>query len=864
MPTSKKDELPIGVFDVNGENVNPFTKEPYQNLYSSQQMDVNGEKVPMTYSNLATKWSQLTVYKYKDELLNSIKNNQVTLAKAGTGVGKTVLIPKIALHAFDYEGKVLTTIPKRLITRSNAEYAAKCLDSKLGDYVGYYFKGDNKISNKSKLIFTTTGSILSKVTGNDPYLEDYNCIVIDEAHERSVQTDLLLLLIKNALKRRKDLRLVIMSATINLEAFRNYYKEFTFGEVDIPGLTFSVKQFWLPQRPDNWYKSAVERVMKILTTTDDGDILIFGKASSDGVQVCSMLDSEISEYNKRIKNPDEMLIPFCVKLAGNSTQEEEDLAKDEKAYLEIKSPLYKDNYNRKVVVSTNVAESSLTIDGIVYVIDSGYEYRESYNPETMVRSLLEEYAPQSSIIQRKGRAGRTREGYCYHLYSEKDYNQLEKYPIPDIQKTDLSSYLLDLMRLKYIHNIGELKSLLKEFISPPEISFVESSLKLLESLGSITTKEKYGVLTEKGKGISQFRGIKLGLANAILYSYYLKCYMSVIDIVSLLIMADGQMSNIILDFKVNKKLPEQKQKQLKREYEQTINKFTISSGDIFTLLKIFREFKAKTKELKLEALLSKKVEKDIIEDDNLGDLAEDLGLEIDKSIADMDVNKLVGGSNTHKKLLEWCKQNHMHCKNLERAQFLAKEISRIMNDLIKESKSSLVNVTQLNKTISDENINKEDDKILISFMLGNFHNLASKTSKPGTFESCFPMKHSNIKISPESKMRNPERIIMFDELFMGNKSNPTVKANMVTSITEKMIELPIVKEKLSKYCELCLQKTKTYKTSSRLFNKTRKVNKFNKTKQFNKTKKFKKSNKKNDKKSKKSIKKKTRFGFFFN
>lgn len=859
--SKKKDKVvsPLGIFDVKGENVNPFTKEPYQNLYSSQQMDVNGEKVPMTYANLASKWSQLTVYKYKDELLDSIKNNQVTLAKAGTGVGKTVLIPKIALHAFDYQGKVLTTIPKRLITRSNAEYAAKCLDSKLGDHVGYYFKGDTKISKNSKLIFTTTGSILSKVTGNDPYLEDYNCIVIDEAHERSVQTDLLLLLIKNALKKRKDLRLVIMSATINLEAFRNYYKEFTFGEVDIPGLTFSVKQFWLPQRPENWYKAAVERVMKILTTTDDGDILIFGKASSDGVQVCSMLDKEIADYNKNKTNPDELLIPFCVKLAGNSTQEEEDLAKDEKAYMEIKSNLYKGNYNRKVVVSTNVAESSLTIDGIVYVIDSGYEFRESYNPETMVRSLLEEYAPQSSIIQRKGRAGRTREGYCYHLYSEREYNELEKYPIPDIQKTDLSSYLLDLMRLAYIHNIGELKNLLKEFISPPAISFVESSLKLLESLGAITTKEKYGELTEKGRAISQFRGIKLGLANAILYSNYIKCYMSVIDIVSLLIVADGQLSNILLDFKVNKKLPEQKQKQLKREYDQAINKFTMSSGDIFTLLKIFREFKAKTSELKLEALLSKKVEKDIIEDDTLGDLAEDLGLEIDKSVADLDVKELVGGSNTHKKLLDWCKQNHLHCKNLERSQFLAKEISRIMNDLIKESKTPLVNFQELNKTISTENINREDEKILMAFVLGNFHNLGAKTSKPGTYESCFPMKHSNMKISPESKISSPERIIMFDELFMGNKSNPTVKANMVTSIPPKILELSIIKDKLTKYCELCLKKRISIKLSKRTF-------RFNRTIKRSKGKQMKKPMKitmKNQKAKKNSKKNKPRIGFFF-
>ena len=857
--------LPFGLFDVEGLNVNPFTNKPYENLYSSLKMDIDGLQEPMTYQNLAKKWSNLAVYQHKDELLKSIKENQVTLAKAGTGVGKTVLIPKIALHAFDYQGKVLTTIPKRLITRSNAEYAAKCLDTKVGEYVGYYFKGDNKTSDKSKLIFTTTGSVFSKITGSDPYLEEYNCIVIDEAHERSVETDILLLLIKNALKKRKDLRLVIMSATINLEAFRNYYNEFSFGEIDIPGLNFPVTQYWLSKRPTNWFLTAVEIIMKILTTTKDGDILVFGKSSSDGIQVCSMLDGEIAKYNKA--NPTTLLIPMCIKLAGNSTQEEEDLAKDGTSYLQIKSNLYKENYNRKVVVSTNVAESSLTIDGIVYVIDSGFEFREGYNPVSMVRSLLEEYAPQSSVIQRKGRAGRTREGFCYHLYSQEDYDNLDKYPIPNIQKTDLTPYLLDLMKLEYINNIGDLKKTLNEFISPPDSSFINSSLKLLEALNSISSIDNTGKLTNLGYAIYKFRGIKLGLATSIIYSYYLKCSFKIIDLVSLLIVADGQLNKILLQFNVNKKIPQNKQQQLKNNYNRITSQFKEEgehSGDFFTLLNIFGKFKNKMNELKLEDLVSKKVELDLGlgDDDNLSDLVENLGENINLRIDDDKdfIGKTekeiqsAGGKETHKKLIDWCKNNFVHCKNLEKAQLLSKEISRILKDIMSSNQENpkfkiqlpLININELNDLTLENDITEENDKILLSMIIGNLNNISIKTNSKGVYETCFPNKKSLSRFSQDTTLYKPSNIIIYDELFMFSKNSPTVKANIVNNMKSNILDT--ISNKFDKYLGSCLKSNKKIgKSSKKLF-------KFSKTKSKNPFKNpFKKQSRKVNKNKKKKF-----------
>ena len=258
-----------GINDPNGLYNNPLTNEAYKNIHGHMLKDIKGEMLPYTYANISKIWTNLIVYENKDKLVDTIRKNQIILATAGTGVGKTILIPRIALHALNYKGKVVCTVPKRLPARENATFIAECMDVKLGEHVGYSYQGKNETNKNgvdTKLTFTTTGSIISRMTGNDPLLSNYDCIIVDEAHERSVETDQLLLLLKRACQVRKDLKLVIMSATIALEKFRNYYPAslFKYGEVDAGSeTTHEVKQFFM-ERPVDWKKTAADITMKLL------------------------------------------------------------------------------------------------------------------------------------------------------------------------------------------------------------------------------------------------------------------------------------------------------------------------------------------------------------------------------------------------------------------------------------------------------------------------------------------------------------------------------------------------------------------------------------------------------------------------
>ena len=190
-----------GIYDIDGKYNNPFTNEPYKNIYQTGTIPIGTEILPRTYANLGKSWSTKIVYNNKDIIIDSIVKKQIILLTAGTGVGKTILVPRIALHAFDYKEKIICTIPKRLPTFNTASFVAECMDVVLGEEVGYYFQGTNQTYKNgvdTKLFFTTTGSLISRMTGSDPLLNDYKCVIVDEAHERSVQTDQLLLLLKKA------------------------------------------------------------------------------------------------------------------------------------------------------------------------------------------------------------------------------------------------------------------------------------------------------------------------------------------------------------------------------------------------------------------------------------------------------------------------------------------------------------------------------------------------------------------------------------------------------------------------------------------------------------------------------------------
>ena len=481
----------VGILDPHGLKSNPLTGKPYVNYLQGKL--VEGE--PKTYANIAKHtWMNLGVYTRHKEVLKLMNEKQIVCAKSGTGSGKTVIFPKFALHVGGYRKKVLCAIPKQIITKSSAEWAAATMDVRLGEEVGFFYKNNHNLSNKTLLTFSTTGSVIA-VIKKDPLLSEYDYLVIDEAHERSVDMDLLLRFVKEMVMQRRDIKIVIMSATIDPEQYRRYFSgvpnhTFSFGAIDIPAIApFPRVKQYAPQPIQKGTTNPVieENVVRIISDIldrppllhdkvllasiqkefkrtgkhadiVDGDILAFVTSGGSANKICNKLN----ELSKTKSWP-----PFfCTKLEGRSSRElvkdkkhrlvylpnedkpatEADFAKDKEAY-KIHHPLNDDAhpFTRKIVVSTDVAESSITIDGVTYVIDSGAAFDSSYSPQTTVESLLPKYVARDAIEQRQGRVGRSNPGVCYHLYTEKQFAGFDDITTPDIRKTDLTSNVLEIM-----------------------------------------------------------------------------------------------------------------------------------------------------------------------------------------------------------------------------------------------------------------------------------------------------------------------------------------------------------------------------------------------------------------------------------
>jgi pre-mRNA-splicing factor ATP-dependent RNA helicase DHX15/PRP43 len=669
-----------GIYDIHGLHNNPLTNQPYKNLYANQSIPVAGILEPRTYSNLLKNLSTKIVYNNKDAIIDTIANNQVILLTAGTGVGKTILVPRIALHTFDYKEKIICTIPKRAPTLANSSFVAECLDSTLGEEVGYYYQGTNQTNKNgidTKLIFTTTGSLISRMTGNDPLLSDYKCVIVDEAHERSVQTDQLLLLLKRACQKRRDLKVIIMSATIDLQRFREYYpkSQFQFGEVDAGSeLSFLVKDAWLNKMPPDWKPVAIDITMNILKKTAVGDIMIFVKSGGDANQICMQLDKAMTEWRKKIilehKNkshhtqlipPEYAINPLCIKLEGASNRDEQELARDAFKYKNLKD-IHGYPYTRKVVVSTNVAESSITVDGIVFIIDSGYEYTEAYDPNSRVRSLLENNIAQSAVKQRKGRAGRTQAGYCFHLYSELEMKNFEEYPIPSIEKSDITNDILDLMRLPEASTVKTVRNLLDEFISPPHEKFIINSLRTLQALGAITAITPEGTITPMGHAISKFRAIKANHARAIIASHFYGCSRAVCDIISLITIADGMINSIFLEYYADKKKSPEWNKKEAQRYMQIMKSFAHPMGDFMTLLKVYRMY------MKVVEQLPEQPDNQLDIDNQVDDVLLELGEPLPQNQQAQQTQQAQQSVN------KWCKDNYVHAKRMAQVRRTSRQL----------------------------------------------------------------------------------------------------------------------------------------------------------------------------------------------
>ena len=544
---------------------------------------LNGMSWSNEHKKLHTSFSRnLASYQDAPAIFDIIRNNQIMLITMGTGAGKTTMLPNIMMHYFAYQKKVAVTIPRRGITESAGIFGAKLLDCQLGKEVGYrHGSSKDKASEFTKLLFTTDGTIKAKLTGNDPQLYEYQTVIIDEAHERNVNIDILFSLLVDVCKARPDFKLVIMSATVDPTIFANFFiknqLKFKHHHVPVPNPKFTIDKIFLDKDilPKDYPLYAQTYLDQILRLTKDGDIMVFFPTLTPAIKI---LD-ELTKPNNLKNYPGK---PCFIAYAGSSPQDDKDLIiKKDPISGE---PYYKKRgYTRCVILTTPAAESSLTTSGkVVYVIEPGFAKTVWYDPIRFADIAEETYITKSSIIQRQGRTGRVCNGQAYMLYSKKFFDSLPEYNDPEILKSDLTNDVLSIMNLAITKNLNKTLNFLSNMITPPAIENIESAIKILYNYSMINSE---GLLTDLG--IASIKLSRLGpeISRMLLVSYYFGC---MDEIVLLSAMMASSAGKGLKDFI---KSPGQSgTKEEKELYNRTMNKFVHPRGDHFTLINILREY----------------------------------------------------------------------------------------------------------------------------------------------------------------------------------------------------------------------------------------------------------------------------------
>lgn len=368
---------------------------------------------------------------------------------------------------------------------SVAQRVANEMDVTLGDEVGYSIRFEDVTSQKTILKYMTDGMLLREAM-NDNNLNRYSTIILDEAHERTLATDTLMGLLKEVANRRPDLKIVIMSATLDAQKFQSYFNDAPL--LAVPGRTHPVEIFYTPEPERDYLEASLRTVLQIHAGEPEGDILLFLTGEEEIEDACRKIKLEVDEMIREADAGPLTVYPLYGTLPPNQQQKIFDPA----------PPPHKKGGRpgRKCIVSTNIAETSLTIDGIVYVVDPGFSKQKIYNPRIRVESLLVSAISKASAQQRAGRAGRTRPGKCFRLYTEGAFKkELIETTYPEVLRSNLSSTVLDLKKL----GIDDLVHF--DFMDPPA---PETMMRALEELNYLACLDDEGEMTALGKLASEF------------------------------------------------------------------------------------------------------------------------------------------------------------------------------------------------------------------------------------------------------------------------------------------------------------------------------------------------------------------------
>ncbi|KAJ2840298.1 Pre-mRNA-splicing factor ATP-dependent RNA helicase PRP16, partial [Coemansia sp. 'formosensis'] len=477
----------------NAASTNPddSTKEP-----------VGGSEFARTRS-IREQREYLPAFVCRDDLLRVIAENQVTIVVGETGSGKTTQLAQYLDEAgYTRFGMIGCTQPRRVAAMSVAKRVSEEMGVQLGKEVGYAIRFEDCTSKLTRLKYMTDGVLLREtLTRRD--LAQYTAIIMDEAHERTLNTDVLLGLLKQIVAVRRDLKIIVTSATMNAQRFADFFGNapvFT-----IPGRTFPVDVMFSKSPCEDYVDGAVRQVMTIHLSQGEGDILVFMTGQEDIEACCETLRERLAAIDDA--KPLSVL-PIYSQLPAD-----------------LQARIFEPAATRKVVVATNIAETSLTVDGVKYVVDCGYYKLKVYNPRIGMDSLQITPISQANANQRSGRAGRTGPGVAYRLYTERAYtHEMYASPIPEIQRTNLS-YVVMLLKSIGVENLLDF-----DFLDPPPLDTIKTSMYQLWTLGSL---DNTGQITALGRKMVELP-LDPAPAKMLVAAHALGCTEEVVTIVSML------------------------------------------------------------------------------------------------------------------------------------------------------------------------------------------------------------------------------------------------------------------------------------------------------------------------------------------
>lgn len=490
--------------------------------------------------------ARLPIATCKTELMNLIRENNIVVIIGETGSGKTTQMTQYLYEAgFGKHGMIGCTQPRRVAAMSVAKRVAEEVGSPLGTTVGYTIRFEDVTGPETKIRYMTDG-VLVRESLMDRDLDQYSVIIMDEAHERALNTDVLFGILKQVARRRSDIKLVITSATMDADKFSRYFG--TVPTFRIPGRTFPVETLFTKTPVEDYVDGAVQQALQIHVGKGPGDILIFMTGQEDVEMTCMLIQEGLSKLGEGVKPL--LVLPMYSQLPADMQSKIFDKA---------------DQGVRKVIVSTNVAETSLTVDGIYFVIDSGFIKLKVYNPKIGMDALQVFPVSKASADQRAGRAGRTGPGVCYRLFTERIYrDELLLTTVPEIQRTHLANVVL-LLKTLGIENLLEF-----DFMDPPPQDNVQQSLYQLWVLGAI---DDAGSLTKLGRKMAEFP-LDPPLSKMLIASEDLACSEEVATVVSML-----SVPNVFV-----------RPKERAEESDAAREKFMVPESDHLTLLFVYQQW----------------------------------------------------------------------------------------------------------------------------------------------------------------------------------------------------------------------------------------------------------------------------------